>query len=74
MAGVKWRSMRTFVKTKRARYSASEREGLVAAWRSSGQTQAAFARECQVRLGTLRRWVYRSEAAGTRGPKSIFGR
>ena len=44
----------------------------MAAWRSSGQTQAAFAREREIRLGTLRRWVYRSEAAGTRGAKVDF--
>ena len=44
----------------------------MAAWRSSGQTQAAFARERAVRLGTLRRWVYRSERTKIRGVKVDF--
>jgi transposase-like protein len=53
--------MRRLTKTKRARYSAQERQRLVAEWRQSGQTQEAFAGARRIRLGTLRRWVSRGE-------------
>jgi transposase-like protein len=53
--------MRTPIKTRRARYSAAERRRLVAAWQNGGQTQAAFAQEHQIRVGTLRRWLYRGK-------------
>lgn len=57
--------MRALTKRKRARYSAGERQKLLAAWRSSGQTQAAFAQERAIRVGTLRRWLYRGERSSS---------
>ena len=55
---------------------AARREELVAAWRQSGQTQAAFARREGVRYSTFASWVQqarqRSEPAPSRAPKVRF--
>ena len=64
--------MRTLTERKRARYSAGERQSFVAAWRKSGQTQAAFAQDHRIRLGTLRRWLYRAEPARTQPAEVEF--
>jgi transposase-like protein len=64
--------MRTFTKTERPRYSAGERQRLVAAWRGSGQTQAAFAQEHEIGLGTFRQWLYRGERPKARSRKVAF--
>ena len=64
--------MQPLSKKRRARYSAGERQRLVVAWRKSDQTQVAFAQEHRIRLGTLRRWLYRSEPARTRAAKVDF--
>lgn len=56
----------------RTRYSAGERQRLVAAWRSSGQTQEAFAQERGIRVGTLRQWLYRPERVNPRLRRVAF--
>ena len=45
----------------RRSYSAPERQRFVELCRQSGLTQAQFARERGLRLGTLQRWLYRSK-------------
>ena len=48
-------------KTKRRRYSASERAQLVAAWHGSGESAAMFGRRHEVHASNLIRWARGSE-------------
>lgn len=48
--------------------SAPRREELVAAWRESGLTQAAFARREGVRYPTFANWVQQARQVGRRAP------
>ena len=41
------------------RRTKAEREAIVAAYEASGLTQAAFAKQHRVKLGTLQGWVYK---------------
>jgi len=49
---------------------APRREELVAAWRESGLTQAAFARREGVRYPTFANWVQQARQVGRRAPAS----
>ena len=51
--------MRRFQDAARRRFSAQERRQLVVRWRKSNLTQAEFARQCGLKLTTLRQWLYR---------------
>lgn len=57
------------MKGKRGRQrTRGEREQWVEAYRTSGQTQAVFARERGIKLPTLRAWIYRRRAEQSREP------
>ena len=45
-------------KQRRPHFTAEERENWVSRFRSSGMTQPQFAREHDLKLGTLQRWLY----------------
>ena len=45
-------------KQRRPHFTAEEREGWISRFRSSGMTQPRFAREHDLKLGTLQRWLY----------------
>ena len=51
---------------KRERRSRAEIEKLIAAYRGSGLTQVAFARERNLKVGTLRKWLGKERVM--RGP------
>ena len=55
----------------RRRYSRDERRKWVARFRKSPLTQADFAREHDLKLGTLRRWLYRS-SNGSAAREPVF--
>jgi transposase-like protein len=52
--------METAPKRKRRRFSAAERQQLLAAWRSSGESAARFGQQHDVRASNLIRWAAQS--------------
>ena len=51
--------MKHFSTRPRRRFTADERANLVALYRQSGLTQSAFARQHEIKLGTLQQWLCR---------------
>lgn len=55
-------------KRRGARRSRAERAEVLSAYRGSGLTQAQFARQAGINLGTLRGWIYKQPAVGREAP------
>ena len=64
-------------RSRRRRWSRSEREQLLQDFRSSGLTQERFAAEHGINVTTLRSWIYKRAGAGNEGggfaPVKIVG-
>ncbi len=66
--------MNPSTKEQRRHFTAEERENWVLRFRSSGLTQPQFAREHDLKLGTLQRWLYgRGAHAAPMGKPSASG-
>ena len=52
---------------RRPRATAEERQGWIQAWEQSGQTQAEFAAEHGLSVGTLRNWLRRASRPSANG-------
>lgn len=62
----------TELKGKRGRHrTRGEREELVEAYRTSGQTQTGFAKVRGIKVATLRAWIYQRRAANHAEPGRI---